>query len=744
MTQRPILHIFILAVAFAMAMAMVATSARAEDGPVNLPLSQGVPAPWQSSHPGGWDAIAAAKSSPVPQVGGATMQITAVKVVDGNDNPISVTPGVPFWVEIDWQYNNPNCTNYTLMRVVNGWTNIAPAVNYGCGYSGATYWYHYWGAWVLYKAGTYPITVTVDPDNTAAAPGAAKTMTINLTVGGSILPQWALVEAEYGRTNLSPGTDVIVGSMDDAFDFLHPWFTGTDSRGRPRLVMVAENTLGPGGSPTNDLHDTACMGIVLARGTNNGDITGMVPDARYVVAEFLNRANIPGLNVLNVVDAANVVMTNGAEVVNMPWSWWTDSVTNSENGESPVTALMADYLAYASNSVVVAYVNELTSPTIPTAPGSARNVITVGGTDSNLTNAWEFDNFGPTLDGRCKPDLLGGSATNCIVPSWDWRDGFPAGFGYWGNSFAGPFVTGAAAQMLGYAKKYGLNRDHRLIKAIIMNSGVTALNDMGMPWSNSVTSPLDQQQGTGILNMRRAYAMYSAGRQSSGPAAIPGYDAATVYGTNTPGLNVLGATNGVVSYRLGSPTTAADLDVTLAWDRHTFWSDLNNNHIIDAADTFYVNTNTDAQGNLDLVLFSNGVAFAQSRSTLDTVEHLHLTGLAPAAYELRVERLYVPNSGTNEAYGLAWYSSVPWTNLPPKVNITKATLGAGSVATVQFQLVDGQAGNFQLQSATTLNAPISWTPLTGVPYTQIGTNSFQMQLTLAQGPMHFFRISVTP
>ena len=720
----------------------IGLQARAEGDPTTTPGLQGVPAPWSSSHPGGWSSTAAG-ARPVPQTGGPSMQVTAVKVVDGNDNPLSVAPGVPFWVEIDWQYTNPDCTNYTLMRVVNGWTNVSPAINWGCGYTGTTGWYHYWGAWVLYKAGTYPITVTVDPDNTASPASAGKTMTINVTVGGSIIPQWARVEAEFGRTNLSPGTDVIVGSMDDALDFLHPWFTGSDSRGRPRLVMVAQNALGPDGSPTNDFHDTACMGLVLARGANDGDLTGMAPDARYVDAEFINRANVPGLTVLNVVDAANVCMTNGADVLNMPWSWWTDSVANSETGESPVTALMADYLAYASNRVVVAYVNELTSPTIPTAPGSARNVITVGGTDTNLTNAWASDNFGPTLDGRCKPDLLGGLATNCIVPAWNWRFGFPAGYGYWGNSFAGPFVAGAAAQMLGYAKQHGLNRDHRLTKALIMNSGVTALNDMGMPWSNSVSLPLDQQQGTGILNMRRAYAMYSAGQQPSGPDAVPGYDFATVYGTNAPGVNLLGSTNGVVSYRMGSPTIGADLDVTLAWDRHTYWADLNGNGIIDAADTFYV-TNTEAQGNLDLVLFSNGVVFAQSRSQLDTVEHLHLSGLQPAAYELHVERLSVPNSGSSEPYGLAWYSSVPWTNLPPKVTISKATLSVGGVATIQFQLVSGQAGNFQLLTATSLNPPVVWTPLPSVPFTQTGPASFQMQMNLAAGPTHFFRISATP
>ena len=541
------------------------------------------------------------------------------------------------------------------------------------------------------------------------------------------------------------GTDVIVGTMDDAFDFLHPWFTGNDSRGRPRLIAAVQNTLGAGGSPTNSGHSTGVLGIVLARGANDGDITGLAPDARYVSAEFINRANVPGLPELDVLDAANVLLTNGAEVINMPWSWWTGSVPDSESGEAPITDLMADYLAYASNIVCVAYVNELNFPTIPTAPGAARNVITVGGLDQDLEHAWSFDNYGPTRDGRCKPDLLGDGATNCIAPYWDWRDGFPDAIGFWGNSFAGPFVTGAAVQMIGCAKQHGLNRDHRLIKALILNSGVTALNDDGSPWSNSQTVPLDNQQGTGILNLQRVYAMYSAGRQPTGPVAVPGFDFTTIFGTNAPGVNTLGSTNGVVSYRLGSPAAAsADLDVTLAWDRHTFWSDVNGNGRIDAGDTFYVNNNTDAQNNLALVLYCNGVAIAQSVSALDTIQHLHLTGLSPGAYELKVERLFVPNSGGSEPYGLAWYSSVPWTNLPPTVVFLGAALGAGNVATLQFQLVSGQAGDFQLQSATDLTPPVVWTPLANVPFTQTGLNNFQMQTPPGQSGAHFFRLSAIP
>ena len=706
----------------------------------------GIPVPWFTNQPGGWDAAAAARAAgrPQPRTVQPNLIATGIRIVDGNDNPISPTPGVPFWVEIDWEYDNPVCTSYTLMRVVNGWTNVAPAINWGCGYSGSTFWNHYWGPWLIYKAGTYPITVTVDAGNAIAESNESdNTMTINLVVGGSILPQWALIDAEFGRTNLGAGTDVIVGTMDDAFDFLHPWFTGNDSRGRPRLVAAAQNALGIGGSPTNDVHSTGVLGIVLARGANNGDITGLAPDARYISAEFINRANVPGLAEMNVVDAANFVLTNGAEVVNMAWSWWTGSVTDSETGEAPITDLMADYMAFASNIVCVAYVNELSSPTIPTAPGAARNVITVGGLEQDLVHAWRYDNFGPTLDGRCKPDILGNSATNTIAPSWDWRDGFPAASGYWGNSFAGPFVTGAAAEMLDYAKHHNQIRDHRVIKAILMNSGVTALDDNGAAWSNSSTVPLDNQQGTGILNLQRIYAMYSASRQTNGPVALPGYDFTAIFGTNAPGTNFLGTTNGVVSYRLGSPVgSSADLDVTLAWDRHTFWSDLNGNGKIDSADTFYVSA-TDAQDNLDLVLFRDGAIVAQSRSTVDTIEHLHLTGLPPGSYQLNVERLNVPNSGNNESYGLAWYSSVGWTNLPPVVRFIGVSSPVGSTnVNLQFQLMSGQAGGFELQSAASLS-PAFWSPVTGVTWTQIGASTFQVQQAIGTGA-RFFRIRATP
>jgi hypothetical protein len=251
--------------------------------------------------------------------------------------------------------------------------------------------------------------------------------------------------------------------------------------------------------------------------------------------------------------------------------------------------------------------------------------------------------------------LLGNNAANAVAPSEDWRNGFPSGKGYSGVSFSIPFVTGAVAQMIDYGRHHNQNLDHRVIKAVIMNSGVKAKDANGAAWSNSPTHPLDDEQGTGILDMRRVYAMYAAGKQPPKSAKIPGYDLGEVIGT----INDVPAAGQVV-YRFGQlQNTGAHIDVTIVWDRHAFWNDNNGNGIIDNGDSFYTNA-SDQQDNLDIVLYRNGTEIACSRSQVDNVEHISLTNLEPGEYELQVQRLPVTNSGNSEEYAIAWYSDGEW------------------------------------------------------------------------------------
>lgn len=613
--------------------------------PINAPENPGgqIP-PWSES--------------PSARGGTPNIAITSVVIVNVSNVPITPTAGKRFWVRATWSYTNSLCTPYSVGRVVNGWEeNKAPDVTWGCGNGGTTNWVHVWGAWVMHTTGTYSVTVRIDPNNTIGESNEAdNAITLNFSVGGTITEEWALVGVDTGRAMLGDGTDVIVGTMDDAFDFNHPWVAGNDSLGRPRLIAADQNALGIDGGPINAGHATAVMGVVLANGFNGGDITGLVPDARYVSAEFINRADEPSVTVLHVLNAAGFLADNGAEVINMSWSWFFGSVVNSQSGEGSVTNLMVDYLSYGLNIVCVPAVNQIASNGLPLAPGAARNVITVGGLEDSLDRVWASQDYGPTVDGRGKPDLLGNDSANGVAPSASWRNGFPSGEGFGGTSFAAPFVTGAVAQMLDYGKHNGGNTDHRVIKAVVMTSGVGVLDVNGSAWSHSESLPLDDQQGTGVMDITRIVDMYTAGEQPRLTPAVPGYDFATSTGSSDQDLS-----SGRYLYVLGTVTSpGGTLNATLAWDRHTFWNDANTNSTIDQGDSFYTSA-SDTQDNLDLVLFRDGTEIAASHSTVDTVEFIRTTNLQTGLYELMVERKPVTNSGSSEDFALAWWSDGTWT-----------------------------------------------------------------------------------
>ncbi len=658
---------------------------------VTSEIAEDVVPPDRSLDNVGTDATGRSSDTTAAQNKVPNMAVVRTEIVDIKGDPITATAGKRFWVRVYLTYYNPTCIPFTISRTVNGWTQTAPPVNWGCGRKRKTRHYGSWGPWVMHRGGIYPLTVTIDAENAITESNEDdNTLTTDLLVTGTVTAEWELVDVEYGRENLGDGTGVIVGIMDDAFDFLHPLYSGNDSIGNRRLVASKQNTLGPEGSPINAKHATAVMGIVLARGLNDGDITGLAPDARYVTAEFRNLTNEPNLSVMHVLDAAGFLVNNGADVINMSWSKWSGSDSDSTSGETVVTNLMADYLAYGRNIVCVAIPDRLENLDTPAAPGSSRNVITVGGLDRTLQRAWSLQNHGPTLDGRCKPDLLANNADSPVTLSAAWRIGMPTESDYdvpwewyhdlsgkvlyslpieysdndsepyFGTEYSAAFVAGAAVQMLDYGRSNNQNTDHRVIKAIIMNSGIKAEDADGSPWSNSPTQPLDDQQGTGILNIRRVHAMYSASEQSPETAAVPGYDFGQVAETIDDG-----PTAGRVVYNFGQlQTPDADIDVTLVWDRHTFWNDTNNNKTIDANDTFFTDQN-DLQDNLDMVLYYEGDEIAASRSIVDNVEHISLTGLEPGVYQLHIERLAEPNSGDSEDYAIAWYSNGSWQPLSP-------------------------------------------------------------------------------
>lgn len=126
--------------------------------------------------------------------------VTGIKIIAPDGSQTNAVAGSPFFVQVDYTYANSVKTNYTIARVVNGWTNFSAPTNYGYGYTGTTSWAFNAGEWLMYKAGTYSITVTVDPENVITpASNTGKTMTTNLGVQASFCKFISIQSVEWSR-----------------------------------------------------------------------------------------------------------------------------------------------------------------------------------------------------------------------------------------------------------------------------------------------------------------------------------------------------------------------------------------------------------------------------------------------------------------------------------------------------------------------------------------------------------------
>lgn len=352
-------------------------------------------------------------------------------------------------------------------------------------------------------------------------------------------------------------------------------------------------------------------------------------------------------------------------------------------------------------------------------PGDFYNGITVGATDENFRARAEFSSYhlgndtGAAPDVRGKPDIL---APGDRV--WNGKS-YTTMSGASGTSFAAPHVTGTAAQI---AQRMAGGRQHEAIKAIILNSArkrmiegsnagnaiaedhaMTAMDpsdedylvggrfrDLGAgdpamrteQWTPSqwtyaggvfrAQKPLDDEQGTGMLDSDRALDQLLAGERA--PGAVPRIG----WGRNefVRSSDASGQPDVTqFDYNINVPLTEGTfLTATLCWDRmvnetdagHT--NDPNDNMSpptsehgkVDRGDHYVFYNMTDL--NLQ-ILKKNDMGgltlIAESISTTDNVEHLHIPIAMRGEYTIRVLWNGEENGAAvlfNTPYALAWYA----------------------------------------------------------------------------------------
>jgi serine protease AprX len=218
----------------------------------------------------------------------------------------------------------------------------------------------------------------------------------------------------------------------DAFDY---FFSDT------KLLATYNFVEGNANVFTAGQHGTNVLSVMAAKAEGMGYASG----AHYVLAITEDDDNEGPSEEFNLVMALEWADSIGVDIVNISLGYSTfddpqfDYVYADLNGRTAITSQAASMAAEKKILVVSSAGNEGNSAwRYNTTPGDAIGIIAVGATDNSGNRAF-FSSFGPTADGRVKPELstlgmgvsLMGSSGNVFPGS--------------GTSFSAPWISAFAA-----------------------------------------------------------------------------------------------------------------------------------------------------------------------------------------------------------------------------------------------------------------------------------------------------------
>ncbi len=376
-----------------------------------------------------------------------------------------------------------------------------------------------------------------------------------------------------------------------------------------------------GGSTAYDSHPTAAAGVAAGRGPGDGTYLGVAPGAEIWSASCSNQN--PDIRQAYLDFSAPDAQGRKSQIFSM------SLVADVPDCGLYSMSMFADWMAANRGALMALGTGNATDKI--GVPGGNYNQITVGGLDATKLHPAAFGP-GPTFDGRSKPDILA-PATGQYLPNAAGANSFayePGSF----DSFAIPYVAGAAALVREYGDAHGWTWDPRVAKAVLLN-GATKLEG----WTHADNQPFDYAQGAGRLNAEWTIYNYAAGDQDPGTVARRGWDIETL--TN----------HAEKKYRIGTAARpGAVISAVLDWWRYTA---AEGDNLIGSS---WAVTKFE---NLDLALYRDAdcSVVARSVSTLDSVEHVFFHVTDPGTYTLGVSLLGGGNR--TETYGLAWDTLIP-------------------------------------------------------------------------------------
>ena len=210
---------------------------------------------------------------------------------------------------------------------------------------------------------------------------------------------------------------------------------------------------GETGNDANDLtdqegHGTACWSI--AAGYNPGTYVGPAYGSDFLLAKTEDYLNESTLEEDYLVAALEWGEARGADVatISLGYSEFDDPAENytyeDMNGQTAISTLGAKRAAYLGMIIVNSLGNSGNSTwKYLTAPSDADSILACGAIESNGIIA-SFSSYGPSYDGRIKPDVVARGVSNNYARSTT-TDQYNTGSG---TSFSAPLIAGAACIVL--------------------------------------------------------------------------------------------------------------------------------------------------------------------------------------------------------------------------------------------------------------------------------------------------------
>jgi len=243
------------------------------------------------------------------------------------------------------------------------------------------------------------------------------------------------------------GAGVIVAMLDTGYFKDHEAFTAIRNSGR----LIAErdfingdgNTQNQAGdTPTQHNHGTYTWSAL--GGQMAGELYGPAYGAKFALAKTEDVTDEQPIEEDHWLAASEWADSLGARVISSSLGYLDWYTYEDMNGHTAVTTRAADIAARRNIVVATAAGNEgQTEWHYIIAPADADSVLAVGAVN-NLNEVADFSSYGPTFDGRVKPEVVArGRDTHCATTlSTDTYGDLS------GTSLSTPLVGGAAALVI--------------------------------------------------------------------------------------------------------------------------------------------------------------------------------------------------------------------------------------------------------------------------------------------------------